>query len=599
MYILQVVSTIFWIWNGISFLFPIAFCQNAMVPTLFRKIGSIAETVSYAHLHLKIDLADILKIHRDALMTANQTLALISKHIGLDDALRLAPFFESLERSFEPTENLMEVILLIFNPHTNSNTLAALANLTKVKRQLGLAFVGVATLFNCGLSIYNTYEIEQLKQATNHLEDGINRIITVLREEDKSMETLKSSITAINDTLIIFGKNLKKLREEVDLISAYSLIHSKVEASNQEFTLFSLGLLELLNGRFSPLLVNKAKVLITFENFRTKILKEGYHLVFDFPSSIFKADISYVVENGILDVFVHCPIVQLSPIPVYQYLGLPIIINETKTGPLLFVEPREGYDLLMIDTQTQRGAEFHSSFLTGCQTARLAIGLVYLCSDDLPILKRDTTSDCLGLLFSGKLSQESLLKACKLSFSSKSVYTRQIDRNNFLVYSSTATKLTIFCDRTGKTNITYIQGISMIEVPAGCQADLDGSLMYGRQSGITFEGSNLIHLPSHLTFTNDFFPVTQLMDVYNTLTSVRLPEKVDFRELDEYARDQNWRSAASTIVTIGYALLLMIVGAVVTYLCYIYCSYRRAQQPTIAGNEADQQVVEHIELLGH
>ena len=211
MYILQVVSTIFWIWNGISFLFPMAFCQNAMVPTSFRKIGSIAETVSYAHLHLKIDLADILKIHRDALMTANQTLALISKHIGLDDALRLAPFFESLERSFEPTENLMEVILLIFNPHTNSNTLAALANLTKVKRQLGLAFVGVATLFNCGLSIYNTYEIEQLKQATNHLEDGINRIITVLREEDKSMETLKSSITAINDTLIIFGKNLKMI----------------------------------------------------------------------------------------------------------------------------------------------------------------------------------------------------------------------------------------------------------------------------------------------------------------------------------------------------------------------------------------------------
>ena len=137
----------------------------------------------------------------------------------------------------------------------------------------------------------------------------------------------------------------------------------------------------------------------------------------------------------------------------------------------------------------------------------------------------------------------------------------------------------------------------MIEVLAGCQADLDGSLMYGRQSGITFV-SNLIHLPSHLTFTNDFFQVTQLMDVYNTLTSVRLPEKVDFRKLDEYSRDQNWRSAASTIVTIGYTLLLMIVGAVVTYLCYIYCSSRKAQQPTIAGDNADQQVVEHIELLG-
>ena len=98
-------------------------------------------------------------------------------------------------------------------------------------------------------------------------------------------------------------------------------------------------------------------------DFCNKILKAGNHLVYDFPSSIFKQDISYTVKNGELDIFIHCPIVSMSSIPAFQYLGLPGILHETNKGPVLFIESRERYDLLMIDTQTQ-------SFLSGCQTAR-------------------------------------------------------------------------------------------------------------------------------------------------------------------------------------------------------------------------------------
>ena len=92
-------------------------------------------------------------------------------------------------------------------------------------------------------------------------------------------------------------------------------------------------------------------------DFCNKILKAGNHLVYDFPSSIFKQDISYTVKNGELDIFIHCPIVSMSSIPAFQYLGLPGILHETNKGPVLFIESRER------DTQTQ-------SFMSGCQTAR-------------------------------------------------------------------------------------------------------------------------------------------------------------------------------------------------------------------------------------
>ena len=550
----------------------------ATVPTSFRKMGAIAESLSYAHLHLTIDLEEIFTVHRLAKTTANSTLVLLSKHIGADDAIRLAPFFESLIKSFEPTDNMMEVLTVIFVPEGVSPQ--QLDILIRNKRQLGVAFLAVSTIFNTGMSIYNTYQISQLMNRQDHLETGLTRVVEVLRQEDKSLEMIKGSIIAYNETLVNFGKQVKKLGNNIDILTAYSLIHSKVESANLEFQLFATGLLELMNGRLSPLLVHKKNILATFEKFRSKIVGEGYHLIYDFPSSIFKADISYVTNGKVIDVFIHCPMVKMNPIPLYQYLSLPILLNSSVAGPLMFVESREDNDLLMIDTETQRGVELKTSFLAGCNVAKLAVGNVYMCSDRVPILKRDTTTDCLGLLFTGSLDQEKLLQTCNIMFSSRTVYARQVDKKTFLIYSKEQTKLTIFCERYGKTNISYVEGIHLIEVNLGCQADMDGNLMYGQSSGIDFEAGNLIHLPSKLTFTNDIFPVTELFDVYKSLKKIHLPEKVDFRNLDAWSTDQSWRYQASTFGTIGSVFLTSAIIGVIMYLLYAYYKYRRSQPAT-------------------
>jgi len=247
-------------------------------------------------------------------------------------------------------------------------------------------------------------------------------------------------------------------------------------------------------------LVHKKNLLDTFTKFRSSIEREGFHLVYDFPSSIFKADISYISQNNVIDVFVHCPIQRSNPIALYQYLPLPIVLDTAKPGPLMFIEPRNGNDLLMLDSESHRGAEMKSSFLTGCHTSALATGNIYMCSDRVPILKRDTTKDCLGLLFTGSLDQEKLLEACDVVFSSQTTYAHQIDKKTFIVYSKETTKLTIFCDKPRKTNITTIQGLHVITVNPGCQADLDGLLMYGMYGGLDYEAGNLDTLTHQTNF---------------------------------------------------------------------------------------------------
>lgn len=567
----------------------------ATVPISFKRIGVMTETLSYAHLHLTLDLEEIFKIHREAKAAVNATAQLAFKKLGRELGEQAALLYNTMITAFEPTDNLMEVLTVIFGSNSNQDLLAKLDEHMgliekssipeREKRQVMAAIMGVTTIFNTGLSIYNTIQINELQNRQDHLETGLNRVIEVLREEDRSIEAIKGAIRAYNETLIDIGKNIRHKNAEVDLLESFSVMHNKIEAANLEFQLFTTGVLELLNGKFSPLLVHKQNLLDTFTKFRLRIEREGFQLVYDFPSSIFKADISYISKNNVIDVYIHCPIQKSTPLTLYQYLPLPIVLDNAQQGPLIFIEPRNGNDLLMLDRETHRGAEMKTSFLAGCHIAPLATGNIYMCQDRVPIMKRDTSKDCLGLLFSGTVDQEKILEVCDVVFSSQTTYAHQIDRKTFIVYSKELLKLTIFCDKSMNPNITSIQGLHIITVNPGCQADLDGLLMYGMYGGLEYDAGNLIHLPVKLTFTNDLFPVTELFDVYSSLKKIHLPEKVDFRNLDRWAADNSWRYHASAFGTIGYTLMMAAILGVVGYLLYAYWKYRRARTPSPAPQQ--------------
>jgi hypothetical protein len=66
----------------------------------------------------------------------------------------------------------------------------------------------------------------------DHLETGLNRVIKVLREEDRSIEAMKDAIKAFNETLIDIGRNIRHKNAEVDLLATFAILHNKIEAEN-------------------------------------------------------------------------------------------------------------------------------------------------------------------------------------------------------------------------------------------------------------------------------------------------------------------------------------------------------------------------------
>ena len=569
-------------WWAISLMAPFLSCfatdseDEIFVPTSFRKIGSMASSLSYGHMRIKINLTDLWEHHRAIKeVTTNTLVNLIVKTGSAQENEAFAPFIESLEKCFEPSDLMAEHTKTVFatvDP-TIYNTGPTMRESVRGKRQVLAGVQAIGTLLNLGISLYNTYEISVLNNEVSHIKDGILHIIETVKEEAHAIDTLSETIIALNSTVVGLADEIVKSRTRADFMSAFIILYTRIQAKNEEFVRYCEGLLDLLNGRFSPYLVDKVKILSGFRDFRATVQGYGYHLLFDFPSSIFKQDISYTVDGSILTVLIHNPIVKQDALPLYEYLGLPIVTPSVPDSPLLFAESKKGHTILVIDPVTRKGSELPSTFLLGCKTARMASGLVYLCNDNLPIMSSNLQGECLSLLFSGKITQELLFKACKIVFSSQETFAQQVDMTRFMLYSKVPTKLTVFCAQpgsSGTTNVTLIHDSQLISIPPGCQGEFGDLLLYARDKAFTIEEDTILApAPTPVTVSASLFPVHHMVNLYKSLKDVKVPEKIDVNSLDRWIKDDTWRNRASLMGTWAFAILSGFLTIVVGYIGWV------------------------------
>lgn len=104
--------------------------------------------------------------------------------------------------------------------------------------------------------------------------------------------------------------------------------------------------------------------------------------------------------------------------------------------------------------------------------------------------------------------------------------------------------------------------------------------MFARGEIIEVEADSMISLPVPLTIHPDFFPVTRMAQLYAGLADVRLPDKVDVTKLEEWVRDDKWRSNATNLGSIAFGTLTLIITVIGGYVGFIFLRgwWRRHQE---------------------
>ena len=527
----------------------------------FRRIGSLATGLQYGHLHTTINLTRIQEMHLNSKNAVAYAFEKISFIHGQDVRQKIQPFMNALHQSFGQSDRSLDIVLSIFDDGLRH------------KRQV-LEF---ASLFSAGLSIYNRLELNQLSNRVSKIEEEMDQFVEFIEEENTVINELTKAIKLFNTTLHKISNDLSEMSAAINVVAAYSQLHTKIEIHAREMDRWAESMINLLQGRLSPFLVDPKKIMGSLQGMSNKAQKEGLHLLSNEASSIFNTDMSYLVKNHIVEIFIHLPLIEENPIPLYEFLNIPIILeNVSPQSPLIFISAENGKNLLAVAEDSRNGIELNTVTLQGCSQTKNHLGVIYLCHN-MGLTSKDVTNTCLGTLFTGHFDQNILVSRCNLFLRTIDEFAVQVTNDKFLFFSTFETKLKIKCFQGKSYNESHslIKGFKEIKLQPKCIATTN-NFIFHPQSSINLE-TNLIYLPKEIIISDEIFPLNSLNEISMDLTKI---DQLDLKHIKKLANSKNTKS--NTLLYILSTTGLVLACSVIIYLMYLYKTKAR---PTRAVND--------------
>lgn len=288
------------------------------VHTRFRTIGPGTNVESYSHLHIQLNIDGVLRNRQRARHHLTHDLPRwIKKHSDKNlhsDAVA------------EMTQNLLDIFNL---DNHKEQALATLIGHTEDERTRRGLLAGALGLLGIGLSAWNTAELEQLKNRL-HAQDDINQeVVHSLEETRHRIHANEAAISEMQDKVsqslkLLFLRstyhfNLERIKEKAE-----------VEVQKQSHALGDThaAVVAVLSGRFPPTLIPPHELKRGFEELRRKTEKRGYRLLDDRVAGLFLAEVSSLIKEGKLEIFIHVAAAPVRPqMTLYKYIPTSSLVN--------------------------------------------------------------------------------------------------------------------------------------------------------------------------------------------------------------------------------------------------------------------------------
>ena len=170
-----------------------------------------------------------------------------------------------------------------------------------------------------------------LVQHEDHLSSYMN---TANKRMDNLMKGIKDNMLAIKFIQTELYTNLNNIEYSFDYILSILIDQIKTSSTlNHELDEFKLGIIDLVNGKLSPLLIPHDVLTSTINDIQTMIQTKftGFHLSITDVNDVYRnCDFLFARNNTKLYVTLKLPISNFDkPVTVYQIMSVPLPINST------------------------------------------------------------------------------------------------------------------------------------------------------------------------------------------------------------------------------------------------------------------------------
>ena len=412
------------------------------------------------------------------------------------------------------------------------------------KRQ---ALIGLASLLSVGLSLYTTVELAALK----------DQVFTV----GHNQQIIKAVIERHRQSININNKAIRKVLDRLQKDEFTQILEMKshkmenylflMRMSTENINSYIEDLLDvLINQKLSPRFFDTAVIQDAVDQLTEQGNAVDLEPAYKTLTALLNSDLSFQIQDGVLTLFLHVPMVTRTNYNLYEYHATPLRLA---TGHTLRIITSSRF--LAVDDQMTSFAEFEDSDIAKCRWmngGHLCEGGVVAKSGDL---------SCLASLFTSSKAVTSVCLFQQTNEKKESVI--QMGSNQVVVVAPTHSTTMAFvnCRETSSSFEREIETAASIEVPPGCSLSTPNFIF---QSMFRFE-FRVLYVARKLKGLE----AINVTDYVQSTDGVFGPNinvtRVDLKEEDE-------RIDTAPFHSVGM-LVLMAVGVILGVMCIFAVGY--------------------------
>ena len=403
--------------------------------------------------------------------------------------------------------------------------------------------------------IINEKKYRALSESLARTQDQLANVVDVVNKQGQNIATIDNDLKQLSVTMTK-SEILHSLNTETHLRSANLRLSTEVTRITSALQMAQL-------RRLSIDFLTSNQLDSLYSSMIDSSERAGSELLIYQPSDMFQLELSYFFDGEIITFLLHVPtvprgtmlrLIKLHPFPMPlsgQYSILPDIENQV---------------LAISSTGRNISLQFPSINLLGCDQTNH----VYLC-EKLGTLGKDMTRTCLGALYKQKFDIAKVLCPMKIVTSGEISY--RLKNNKHLIYSPISQTIPIRCpSKTQDITERFVpSGVSEIQLEAGCQSELENSILFSDNSITSATG--LDHITLNRDFTLDIPNITpkDIEDLVTSMSQLGIlnPTMNDIIEASDHLDILRAKTPFIGSI-ISWVLLIIIIIFIVAFLYFYF-----------------------------
>ena len=343
---------------------------------VFEDKGTIYQQVETAHLHTVVDLDNAVGRYNQLVAHIRESWSEATEDKRADDAAMYVEIMGELaetEKALRFTCGLVECGTAPIRANFNDT-------LERPERSL-------LAILSGGLSIYNYVSIERLRAMVRSNAANVKVLYAAVQENRVMLDKHSAAIDYLSAVQSHEVKRLDQLTLEVRRNEVTTSVKGYATATSDWFNTFNIVLLE---KRLPPQLFELGSLQIAYNELKEKVESKGLTLALPSVTSLAQAPLSFVGKKGIVDIFLHIPVVRPEPFQLYRLLPLPIRANDGRLVDIIESRPYLALNRRQTEAIDLTEQEFSEcSLLSGHRVCGATM------------IRKDQRGSCTGALFHG------------------------------------------------------------------------------------------------------------------------------------------------------------------------------------------------------